>query len=311
MIFFMMAATVAPAKVPTKPVTQTQKKEAMGTVFELNQDEVLATYKGGVVKRKDVVQLMSIGINLKKPQPFNVLHEIENRFAVMLALQKYVNSVYPDTVLSENERFNLKFMKEQFITKSYLVKRIWKNISEDDIKKKYEKMQKEVLYKLSMCILDTKEKAVQILNSLKVQPKAQQKESFSRCVKESSIDSQTKKDNGTLPPLTKDQITQFLNSDLAKILQQYVKNSLIPQVFEIKGQYFIFFLNDIQKQSDIMKPLSQMPPEEISKIRPAIEAQVASENRLPQLRQIVAEGDLKINGVSQIPDEYLQMALMP
>ena len=38
MMFFMMAATVAPAKIPTKPVTQTQKKEAMGTVFELNGD---------------------------------------------------------------------------------------------------------------------------------------------------------------------------------------------------------------------------------------------------------------------------------
>lgn len=312
-MLFLFADQVAPKKAPVTPATKVAAKAEMGTILELNQEEVLASYKGGTVKRKEVVaQLTGTGMNLKQPQPLKMVKDIEGRLALTIAVQKYVNSVSGEKTLSAQDKTMLEFIKGQFITKRFLEQKTHAGITDAKVKEYYEKVrikaQKEVVYQMSMCVVQTKDKATSIVNSVKSKAKAAQKEAFVKHVHSDSIFDANKKDNGALPPFTKEKLQQFLSADLATKVTQYAKGSFIPVAFEIKGSYFVFFLDDVKKMGDAMPPVSQV---NVAEIRPMLTQQIASENRVPALKQIVSEGGIKVNGLATISDEYLQTAVMP
>ena len=306
------------AKVATKPAApakiagKAEAKQEMGTILELNQNEVLASYKGGTVLRKDVVlQLKATGIDLNSPQPIKMIRELEKRIALSLAIQKYVTTIKNENTLSAQDKTTLAFIKGQFITKRFLEDRTKTNISDQAIlayyKKLREKAQKETVYNISICVLSDAQRAAQIVSSLKAKPKASQKSEFTKVVHTDSLFE--KKNDGALPPLSKERLQQFFSADVANKVVQYAKGSFIPQVFSLKGSSFLIFLDNVQKMGDSMPSVDKV---NVQEVRPMLSAQIAGENRLPELKKIVAEGAVKVNGIAgPLSDEYLNTAVMP
>ncbi len=289
------AAGVAPIvkEVPTKALGETKgvqaPKEAMGTILELDQEVVLATFKGGFVKRKDVVfQLKSTGINLNNPQPKKVIHELEKRLALSIAFQKYVNSLMKEATLSPQDQAMLQFIRSQFITKSYLTKRVKANISDEKVKSYYEqlrlKAQNEILYKISICVVAGKEKAMSIINAIKSRPKSAQKAEFVKFVTTDSLFDANKKEGGALPPLTKEKLKTLFSQEAANKVAKYAKGSLIAEPIEVKGSYFVFFLDDMKKMAESMPSVDKV---NLKEVRPMLTAQLESEGRLGEMKKIV------------------------
>ena len=315
MLFLIAAASAAPkATSKVAPKTAPAPKMEMGTLLELDQEAVLASYKGGSVKRKEVVaQIKATGMDLNSPQPVKLIKELEKRIALSLALQKYVGTQRNEKTLSEQDKIVLEFIKSQYITKRYLEERTKTGISDEKLKAYYiklrEKALKEVLYSLSICVLADEKRAEAIVQSIKSKPKASQKEEFAKFVSSDSLFE--KKNAGAIArPFTKESLQQFLGADVSAKVVQYAKGSFIPQVFKLKGSSILLFLDNVQKGSEALS----MPPVEqvkMSDIRPLLSAQIANENRLPELKKIVGEGQIKISGMTDISDEYIQTAVLP
>ena len=162
---------------------------------------------------------------------------------------------------------------------------------------------------MSICVLADEKKAETIVQSIKSKPKPSQKGEFTKFVNSDSLFE--KKNAGAIPtPFTKEKLQQFLGADVATKIVQYAKGSFIPQVFKLKGSSILLFLDNVQKGSEAlsMPPVDQV---KMSDIRPILSAQIAEENRMPELKKIVSEGSISISGVSEISDEYIKTAVLP
>ena len=314
MLFLIAASAASKAAPKAAPKTAPAPKQEMGTLLELNQEAVLASYKGGNVKRKEVVaQIKATGMDLNSPQPVKLLKELEKRIALSLALQKYVATQRSEKTLSEQDKIVLDFIKSQYITKRYLEERTKTSVSDEKLKAYYTKLRekalKEVLYSLSICVLSDEKRAEAIVQSIKTKPKTSQKAEFTKYVNSDSLFE--KKNGGALPsPLPKEKLKQSLGAEIGDKVVQYAKGSFIPHVFKIKGSSILLFVDNVQKGSEAISlpPVEQM---KMSDVRPLLSAQIAAENRLPELKKIISEGKIAIPGMTEISDEYIQTAVLP
>ncbi|USO02559.1 MAG: hypothetical protein H6850_01010 [Alphaproteobacteria bacterium] len=304
-MLFLFASTTAAAP--------SAANEEMATIFEADEKEVIVTYKGGVVTRKDVIdQLKGSGINFNKPQSKKMLKELENRIGLSIAFQRYITNVMPEHKMNEQDRAQLNLLKGQFIAKKFVENKSKSGVTDQDIRDLYKelraKAKDEKTYDLSICVVADKAKANEIVKTVSSKSLKDQRGAFTKAVSDHSLFDPNKNNAGKMPAFTKDMLQKVFGEKYTNDITSYAKNSFIPKVFEVKGSYFIFFLDNIKKVIDSMPEVSDV---RIDEIKPTLLDQVAAKNRVSVIRDIAKDGKIQVKGMDTMPDDYLQLAVAP
>ncbi len=222
----------------------------------LNNDEVFATYKGGIVYVKDVKDYIKklentfnqkIDINNLKPEEKKII--VDEIISGRIILESAKNS---NISKSEEYKNKLKETEELLLKDMFLQSLIAKNITEETIKNKYEEVKKLVEgkkeYKVKQIVVKTKEDIQKVVKELKTK-------TFEEVAKKYAIDA-GKENGGNLGYVLEGQtIPEF-----EKVLKEQPLNKL-SEPFETKMGWHVLIkederdanVPDFDKTKDIIK----------------------------------------------------------
>jgi len=289
MMLFLFAEAAPGASAGKKEdVAKAPQQEEMATVFEADPEQVITTYKGGVVKRKEIIVFSKafgkmFGVDLNKPMPKKILSEMEKVMGESIALQKYIETIVPDSKLSEDDRLQIAFIRGQFITQRYAEDRAKQGVTDDEIRTYYADLRekvKEKVYSLLICIVDSKEKAEKLINTISANSLSKQKDAFKK-----AMESNAKLTKVFRADMLK---SEFGDKSAAEIMK-YAKNTFVPKVFEMKGQYSVVFVEEAKNLADQLPPLSENFKEVVSQ-------EIVRKNMATELKKIKEEGDIQFKG---------------
>ncbi len=222
----------------------------------LNNDEVFATYKGGIIYVKDIKDYIKklentfnqkIDINNLKPEEKKII--VDEIISGRIILESAKNS---NISKSEEYKNKLKETEELLLKDMFLQSLIAKNITEETIKNKYEEVKKLVEgkkeYKVKQIVVKTKEDIQKVVKELKTK-------TFEEVAKKYAIDA-GKENGGNLGYVLEGQtIPEF-----EKVLKEQPLNKL-SEPFETKMGWHVLIkederdanVPDFDKTKDIIK----------------------------------------------------------